>query len=136
MPLTPLPVPSPERAQRQGKEEIFTEHNLGTPFNTVTDGTDTGMVGLTQEGSTAPTSLLNLTHATIPSFKQAKESTLKTNADPTDVIVPVPALQKQATDSWTVYTDATGETTGLVGPFPTDRDNTDLLDTGDFPVSG
>ena len=97
MPLTPLP--SPERAQRQGKEEIFTEHNLGTPFNTVTDGTDTGMVGLTQEGSTAPISLLNLTHATIPSFKQAKESTLKTNADPTDVIVPVPALQKQATDS-------------------------------------
>lgn len=94
------------------------------------------MVGLTQEGSTAPTSLLNLTHATIPSFKQAKESTLKTNADPTDVIVPVPALQKQATDSWKVYTDATGETTGLVGPFPTDRDNTDLLDTGDFPVSG
>lgn len=61
---------------------------------------------------------------------------LKTNADPTDVIVPVPALQKQATDSWTVYTDATGETTGLVGPFPTDRDNTDLLDTGYFPVSG
>ncbi|KAL7087185.1 hypothetical protein ACP275_13G052900 [Erythranthe tilingii] len=40
------------------------------------------MVGLTQEGSTAPTSLLNLTHAIIPSFKQAKESTLKTNADP------------------------------------------------------
>lgn len=24
----------------------------------------------------------------------------------------------------------------MVGPFPTDRDNTDLLDTGDFQVSG
>lgn len=34
-------VPSPERGER------FTEHYLGTPFHTVTDGTDTGMVGLT-----------------------------------------------------------------------------------------
>lgn len=24
----------------------------------------------------------------------------------------------------------------MVGPFPTDRDNKDLLDTGDFQVSG
>lgn len=54
------------KGKRAGKEDIFTEHNLGTPFNTVTDGTDTGMVG----------------------------------------------------------------------PFPTDRDNKDLLDTGDFQVSG
>lgn len=68
-------------------------------------------------------------------FKQAKESTFKTNADPTDAIVPAPALQKQATDSWKVDTDATGETTGLVGPFPTDRDNKDLLirETFQFP---
>ena len=59
-------VPSPERG------ETFTEHYLGTPFHSVTDGTDTGMVGLTQEGSAVPTSLLNLTHATIPSNKQRK----------------------------------------------------------------
>ena len=57
-------TPSPERG------DTFTEQYLGIPFHTVTDGTDTRRVGLTQEGSTVPT--LNLTHATIPSNKQRK----------------------------------------------------------------
>lgn len=55
----------------------------------------------------------------MPSNEQ--QSTFQTNADPTDAIVPVPALQKQA-----VYTRE--ETRLALLSFPTDRDQHELKD--------